>query len=490
MALLFLFLVVEKAFTTYETYCAMIKKYALSALLLFLGLHLPAQLTLQVTAIPDNTPEDAVIHLAGNFNNWDPGHPDYILTESEDGALEITIDPSPGQLEFKFTRGSWATVEGNAAGGFLPNRTYAYEGAAQTTELTILSWEDLGGSGGNSTAADNVTVLAEDFYIPHLDRYRRIWLYLPPDYETSEKAYPVLYMQDGQNVFDAATSFAGEWEVDEALNALFEAGNEGVIVVAIDNGGAERINEYSPWINPDYGGGQGDQYLAFITETLKPHIDANYRTLPGREHTGIMGSSLGGLISFYGAIEYQEVFSKAGVFSPSFWFAEECYSHVAQTGKAADMRIYLLAGESEGNGAVVADMQAMYDTLLSAGFSEAELAFVTHADGAHSEWYWAREFPAAYEWLFGTLTSVAAADPPATLQLYPNPANDRLFVVKATPWKTGRALFFDTAGKVVATAALPRTGGIDTSALAPGVYTVLIYEMDQVLTTQRIIITR
>ena len=211
-------------------------------------------------------------------------------------------------------------------------------------ELEILGWEDLGSS--NSTAADNVSVLDEDFYIPQLDRYRRIWIYLPPDYEDNpDQHYRVLYMHDGQNVFDESTSFAGEWEVDESLNDLFLDGDKGCIVVAIDNGADLRINEYSPWYNATYqAGGEGEAYVDFIVETLKPYIDSNFRTLPDRQHTGIMGSSLGGLISHYAMVEHPEVFGKVGVFSPAYWFNPEIYDHTAQNPIAEDTR--LLAGVS------------------------------------------------------------------------------------------------------------------------------------------------
>ena len=381
------------------------------------------QLTIRVNDIPANTPIGEDIYVAGDFNDWNPGNSDYILEHLGGEVFEITLSLTPGNLKFKFTRGSWATVEGNANGGFLPDRTYNYSGGADTLELQILSWE---GNGSNSTAAPNVSVIAEDFFIPQLNRNRRVWLYLPPDYDVSGTDYPVLYMHDGQNVFDAATSFSGEWEVDESLNQLFENGDAGVIVVAIDNGGSNRLNEYSPWINPNYGGGQGDAYVDFIVETLKPYIDENYRTKPEREFTGIMGSSMGGLISLYAAIEHQDVFSKAGVFSASFWFSTQSYAHVANTGKNADMRIYLIAGLLEdANGGQVADMNAMYNTLLGAGFSEDELVAIGHADGQHSEWYWAREFSDAYLWLYQTNTTGLgeANKHDAHFSVFPNPSD-------------------------------------------------------------------
>jgi len=318
-----------------------------------------------------------------------------MLTENPFGQPEVSFEAT-GTIAFKFTRGSWETVEGNENGGFLPDRNFMM-GSADTLEITILSWEDTGGT--NHTAAENVVIMDEEFYMPQFNRYRRIWLYLPPDYETSGKDYPVLYMHDGQNLFDAATSFAGEWEVDETLNDLIAEGKDVPIVVGIDNGGAERINEYTPWPLPSYGGGDGALYAQFIVETLKPYIDENYRTKPDRENTGVMGSSLGGLISHYIGIKYQDVFSKSGIFSPSYWFNDSIYDFTYNTGKQADMKYYIMGGSAE-SGELVAEMMAMIDTLQAVGFQENEMALKVVPGGQHNEALWRQEFGEAYEWLF------------------------------------------------------------------------------------------
>lgn len=383
------------------------KKIYTSVIILLLTQTVYAQLTLRITQLPANTPANSSIYVAGSIQGWDPGNADYHLIDVGNGVFEIEFTPSVGTLQFKFTRGSWETVEGNASGGSISNRTYNYTGGSSTLELTILSWEDLSGKSGTSTAASNVQILDEDFFMPQLNRSRRVWIYLPPDYDSLQKDYPVLYMQDGQNVFDAATSFSGEWEVDESLNQLFDNGDYGVIVVAIDNGENLRIDEYSPWNNPDYGGGEGDEYMEFIVNTLKPHIDSNYRTLPSRKYTGLMGSSLGGLISLYGGIQYQDVFSKVGSFSPAYWFADECFDHVTNTGKQEPMKIYTIISALEGT-TYLDNMYQMETTLMNAGFTSDELSRTLHNDGEHSEWYWAREFPAAYKWLFGDLDLTGA----------------------------------------------------------------------------------
>ncbi|WP_188814398.1 alpha/beta hydrolase [Hymenobacter cavernae] len=251
------------------------------------------------------------------------------------------------------------------------------------------------------TLTPNVTILTDSFTIPQLNRERRIWLYLPNDYATSQRRYPVLYLQDGQNVFDEATSFSGEWGVDETLSHLQATGqDQGCIVVAVDNDGKRRLDEYSPWRNEKLGGGEGSAYVEFVVKTLKPYLDSHYRTLPGREHTGIAGSSMGALISLYAALKYPDVFSKVGVFSPAFWFAEQPLFTFVRTAKIQlPMRFYFVAGAQEGE-KMVPLMSAMRDSLRSLGVAEKDISYQVRADGKHSEWFWRREFPAAYQWLY------------------------------------------------------------------------------------------
>lgn len=258
--------------------------------------------------------------------------------------------------------------------------------------------------------------------MPQLNRNRRIWIYLPPDYDSTSKQYPVIYMHDGQNLFDVYYSFAGEWKVDESLNSLFAMGDYGAIVVGIDNGGANRINEYSNWKNATFGGGQGELYADFLVSTLKPYIDSHFRTLPGREYTAIAGSSMGGFISLSTAIDHQDVFSKVGLFSPALWFSDSIFQQVVSEGIDEDMRIFFIAGDNESQ-TMVPKMMAMRDTLLSLGMDADDLQLVHDADGAHSEWYWAREFPDVYEWLFDDLI-LDTKDPDIAISFtFPNPAD-------------------------------------------------------------------
>ncbi|HRH60029.1 MAG TPA: alpha/beta hydrolase-fold protein, partial [Chitinophagaceae bacterium] len=306
-------------------------------------------LIITITQTPNYyTPLLDTIFVAGTFNNWNAGDVNYTLQKTVLNTWQITLsEPAGTAIEYKFTRGNWSAVETKADGSYLPNRQYTFTNSSGSRNIAIGNWEDML---GNHTAVGNTKIIDLDFYMPQLNRYRRVWIYLPQDYYSSSAQYPTLYMQDGQNLFDYLTSFAGEWKCDETMETLQNSDStNGIIIIGIDNGGITRTNEYSPWINPSYGGGEGDEYMSFIISTLKPFIDANFRTLPDRVNTGIMGSSMGGLLSWYGALANQNVFGKVGVFSPSFWFSPEVMNFAAATAKQYPTSFYFLAGGLEGS---------------------------------------------------------------------------------------------------------------------------------------------
>jgi alpha-glucosidase len=249
-----------------------------------------------------------------------------------------------------------------------------------------------------STALPGVSLLPELLEIPGLNRKRQVRMYLPPGYATSNKRYPVLYMHDAQNLFDDATSFSGEWKVDETLDALAKEGKLELIVVGIDNGADKRITELSAWDSARFGPAEGRQYTDFIVKTLKPYIDSKYRTLPGRAHTAIMGSSMGGLASHYAIAQYPQVFSKAGVFSPAYWTAPASYEFVSQHPLPKDARVFMVVGEKEGD-SMVPDAQRMAGILHKAGHAEV-LKVVPEAQ--HNEKFWAGELREALLWMFGS----------------------------------------------------------------------------------------
>jgi len=376
------------------------KKYLL-LFFVFISFLVYPQITLRITQIPINTPANADIYLAGSINNWNPFSAPFKMIPDGLGAYTLILPEGTGTIEFKFTRGSWTSVEGNANGSYLPNRSVTFTGSPQTINLIIQSWEDISGSGSNSTAASNVQVLSTNFLMPQLNRQRRIWLYLPPDYYTTNKSYPVLYMQDGQNLFDNITSFSGEWQIDETLNALHSQGDYGAIVVGIDNGGVNRINEYSPWVNSQYGGGEGAAYMDFLSNTLKPYIDLNFRTQPQASSTALIGSSLGALIATYGSLRYNNKFEKIGNLSPAYWFVlTDLNNYILNTSNnLSNHRMYFVCGQNESAN-IVAEMNLVKNNLISKGVLSSNTYTKVDPNGIHNESFWRQEFGALYQWLF------------------------------------------------------------------------------------------
>lgn len=246
-----------------------------------------------------------------------------------------------------------------------------------------------------STANKNVHISDTAFLMPQLNRYRRIWIYLPETYAVTKKRYPVIYMQDGQNIFDEKTGFAGEWGVDEALDSLVKINGESIIV-AIDNGGDKRVNEYAPYNMEKYGKGEGNQYVDFVVKNLRPYINKKFRTKKCRRHTFIAGSSMGGVISFYALLKYPKVFGGAGVFSPSFLTAPELKNEIIRKGKKLKGKIYLYAGKQESE-EMVPHLLVMFNLLHQ--HTKAKITMVIRSEGKHNESSWRQEFPLFYKWL-------------------------------------------------------------------------------------------
>lgn len=257
-----------------------------------------------------------------------------------------------------------------------------------------------------STAGISVHVLSPPLTIPGLDRVRTIRIYLPPGYEQGRKRYRVLYMFDAQNLFDDATSFVGEWGVDESLDALAKSDGIELIVVGIDHGDDKRISELRPWAHPRFGKGEGDLFLDFVVGTLKPFIDRNYRTRRASKDTGIAGSSLGGVMAHYAGVRHPGIFGRVGIFSPAYWIADEIFP-ATQAGKLKrGTRIYLVVGEKEGqteadHTKAVAHVRKMESVLRRSQGSRIELETVVQTGAAHKEAAWRGEFPAAIRFLFG-----------------------------------------------------------------------------------------
>lgn len=365
----------------------------------------PAQFTVNIIVTTPANNEQS-IYVAGSFNSWDPSSADFQLQKNNQHKYQLKIsDAPPGTYQFKFTRGSWDKVECSKEGKDIDNRSVTIL-SDTTIEYVIDAWKDnFAAAPIKHTACSHVKIIDTSFAIPQLNRTRRIWLYLPEGYERSKTRFPVLYLQDAQNVFDAATSFAGEWGVDETLDSLIAKGTRGCIVVGIDNGGDKRMNEYLPYEYTTHGTyasakikPEGDAYVDFLANTLKPFIDKNYRTRKEKESTMIAGSSMGGLISYYAVLKYADVFGEAGVFSPSFWIVPDFDKFVAESIKKVKAKIFFYAGEQEGD-SMVTMMDSVADKL---GSSTPSIIYkVVDPEGKHNEPTWRRWFPEFYQWIIG-----------------------------------------------------------------------------------------
>ncbi len=342
-------------------------------------------------AVPPNTPDEPV-HLVGDFQGWDPTDEDHAMADRADGTRELTVElPAGRAIEFKFARGAWERVEKGAGGEEIENRRHVVGDDDETVHLRVARWVD----GVPSTAVGDVrTVVVPDFL-----GGRRVWLYLPPGYEGGEARYPVLYMFDGQNVFDHHTSFSGEWGVDEALEQGIGAGEVApMIVVAVDNAGADRFNEYTPWDDAERVevGGGGDAHLDAWVEVLVPWVDAHLRTRAERASRGLAGSSLGGLMSAYAAFTRAATFGRFGALSPSIWVDERHLLRVVEESPApAGARLWVDTGGLEERPEDFAALRALLEA-----HDEIALHAEVFPDGGHDEPSWHARFPAVLRFLY------------------------------------------------------------------------------------------
>ncbi|HEV8283772.1 MAG TPA: alpha/beta hydrolase-fold protein [Chitinophagaceae bacterium] len=375
----------------------MIKRVFISLFFLVTVLLAFSQHTVRFTisSFPTSNTSDSSLFVAGSFNGWNPQDKNYRFQKDAIGNYFVETKLADGMHEFKITRGSWSKVECRKNGVDIPNRFFRLS-SDTTINLAIEEWADrFVRKPRVSTASKNVHIIDTAFIIPQLNRVRRVWIYLPPSYATSQKHYPVLYMHDGQNVFDDSTSFAGEWGVDEILDSISGRKKE-IIVVAIDHGGVKRTNEYCPYDMERFGRGEGDQYLDFLVKTLKPFIDKNYRTEKNKQNTFIAGSSMGGLISMYAVLKYPKIFGGAGVFSPAFWIAPKIFDDIKTKGKKVNSKIYFYCGKQESE-SMEPDMVKVFEEMRKV--SKSKMITSVRPDGKHTEWVWREEFPLFYLWI-------------------------------------------------------------------------------------------
>jgi predicted alpha/beta superfamily hydrolase len=335
--------------------------------------------------------------VSGNDVLLGEWHPAMVaLTKFTDGSWRKTFSFLSGtHLEYKFTRGSWQTEAVDTL-GFAPSNSVLDVENDTTVIVRIPGWKDFHTKTMRQISG---TVRYHRKMEGEGIKPRDIIVWLPPGYEADlQKRYPVLYMHDGQNVFDATTAFLGnEWRVDEVADSLIRAGElKEIIIVGIYNT-PDRNIEYSDTTT-------GQAYMNFLVSTLKPFVDQTYRSLPEREHTAVMGSSLGGLISFLSAWYHPDVFSRAGCISSAFLYQNYLSVSMVEeyTGPDKNIRIYIDNGAIGLEDTLSPGSQRMLQALQNNGFRLNEnLQWHYDKTGDHSERAWARRVWRPLVFMFG-----------------------------------------------------------------------------------------
>lgn len=357
-----------------------------------------------VTGTPATHTAD-VLYVTGAFNRWSPADPKSILHKTTEDPEYTLTDLKSGLLEFKFTRGNWKTLESTFDGRLVAPRR-AIINSDTTLYCKIENWRD---DFPESTASPRVKRWKDSLYIPQLGNYKQVWVYLPEDYDRSEKRYPVIYMHDGQDLFDEATSQGRigplEWGVDETIDSAKNT----AIVVAIEHDHVKerRIMEYYVRPNSDNPEVYGIPYLDFIVKTLKPAVDKEFRTLPGKAHTAMAGSSMGGLLTFYAGLLYPETFGLLGVLSPSIWLDEQnIYKElttITSPEEIKSQKYFFYGGGNENRLKPDGSFVTMNEDVLrsSAEFQQygAEIRISINPEGRHGAWYWRTAFAEFYQWI-------------------------------------------------------------------------------------------
>lgn len=338
------------------------------------------------------------IYLVGSFNGWQVHDERFKLSKSVD-YHEITIlDTSefPEHFEYKYVKGNWEDEELNIYGNEVFNRRASKN---QKEILDFVPKWKIKGSFFNAKFLPEITIINEKFDIPQLIKTRRIAALLPFNYNETDKRYPVIYLQDGQNLFDDYAPY-GTWGLDKRLAFMQEQGMGDVIIIAIDHAREERAKEFTPSERTRLGVGVGKEYVRFLSENLKPYIDANFRTLPERENTGIGGSSLGGLISLYAAMKHPEIYSRLMIFSPSFWVVPNLPEQFLRKNIDFNGKIYLYGGAREGSNMVEHITRFNHLIKQNRNPNQLDVYLSVNPEGEHREPEWGAEFPKSLSWLF------------------------------------------------------------------------------------------
>lgn len=373
------------------------KKISLFFGILFIGFSANAQFSVRliVTNIATRTQDD--IYVSGNFNGWNPKDEKYKLKVFGNGRKSVVInDLAAGVYAFKFTRGGFEKVETTNDGRDIADRIMEVN-ADISMDLSIAGWkDDYPDKPKRYTASPQVKIMDTAFKIPQLNRTRRVWLYLPKNYAQSGKTYPVIYLNDGQNLFNEQTAAFGEWGIDECLDSLQNQIGKEAIIVGIDNGGNKRMTEYNPYDHVQFGKGEGKAYVDFLVNTLKPYIDSKYRTKKSTDFTLVGGSSMGADISLFAVLEYPNTFGGALLFSPAFWVTPALFEAAEKFNSTNMPKFYFYAGGKEST-TMVSDMDKMAAILQLK--NRVQIRKTVNPLGHHNEESWRTEFPDAYRWI-------------------------------------------------------------------------------------------
>jgi predicted alpha/beta superfamily hydrolase len=346
------------------------------------------------------TDEDDVrpVYISGNFNNWRTQDNDFLMKRIESQSYHFQFNNDfkyPAELLFKFTKGDWSEVEIDSNGNRTENRSTKKNSGIQKEYVARWrkNWLPF-----KQSFLPQVLLISDEFEIPQLNKTRKIWALLPHDYDSSTESYPVMYLQDAQNLFNEDAPY-GNWEIDKKLAVMAEYKIGKIIIIAIEHAEKERIKEYNVG-NTVLGKGQGKKYIRFVTETLKPFVDSNFRTKKEREFTGIGGSSMGGLISVFCGLMYPKIYGKLMIFSPSLWVVPKLIID-SDNENTDDTKIYLYAGGDESE-TMIEHVKTFKQNMIASEFvkDKMKINLSINMQGKHSESYWSDEFPKAIEWLF------------------------------------------------------------------------------------------
>jgi predicted alpha/beta superfamily hydrolase len=358
-------------------------------------------------SVPAGTPAGDPLWITGNLPELGAWEPRGLQLRPYGGAYRARLDvPIGTQLEFKLTRGGWDTVEVAPSGEGIPNRSHWID-APLELDVAVGAWIDRPRASSGRTWTGDVRHFGrvESWW---LGNGRDVWVYLPPGYDRElHRRYPVVYFQDGQNVFDASTAFAGvEWGADETLERLIAAGTmRPVIAVAVANT-PERMQEYSHVRDAARGGGGcADLYVKFLAKELKPRLDSEFRTLAGLAHTALVGSSLGGLVSLYGGIAAWERFGLVGALSPVLEWGDRDIEHRYEHAPMAQLPLKLwvdMGTREHGDDSIpIEELRRFRELLLRRGYVEGvSLTTLEVEDAIHDEAAWAARLPDVLRFLF------------------------------------------------------------------------------------------